>query len=226
MKLVVERDGTIGEREFHAGDELRVGRDIERSVAQAACTTGIGKLVRGKKNPGEVKKVTEVEVIKAFEYGGKKHEEGEKVELPESVVKDVIEKGYGKEAEKEVPSFEEPEEPETIEETPTSSESVNVDEYVKSGGWVTPDDVSEGDKLKITGPGRMDDRFEQEYLVIPVKYQGAELELRLGKRNTKRISEKFGPSTGDWIGKKIKVAAIEDYPGLGTKGLILQPVVE
>ncbi|KXB03998.1 hypothetical protein AKJ47_01210 [candidate division MSBL1 archaeon SCGC-AAA261G05] len=70
----------------------------------------------------------------------------------------------------------------------------------------------------------MDDRFEQKYLVIPVKYQGAKLELRLGKRNTKRIKDEYGSNTEDWVGKQIEVDKIENYPGLGTKGLILRLV--
>lgn len=46
MKLVIERDGRIGDREFEAGRELRVGKDIESYAARAACTVGIGRLER------------------------------------------------------------------------------------------------------------------------------------------------------------------------------------
>lgn len=46
-----------------------------------------------------------VKVLESFRYEGKKYEEGSIVDLPESVGRRVIEKGYGAETEKEPPTL-------------------------------------------------------------------------------------------------------------------------
>lgn len=51
-----------------------------------------------------------VNVIETFLYEGKEYEKGSVVDLPESVARSVIGKGYGKRIEEEPPKIERPEE--------------------------------------------------------------------------------------------------------------------
>ncbi len=56
-----------------------------------------------------------------------------------------------------------------------------------------------------------------------MEYDGQNYNLRLGKRNTRRIAESYGKNTKDWSGRDVEVASIEDYQGLGTEGMVLKP---
>ncbi|KXB06621.1 hypothetical protein AKJ52_01910 [candidate division MSBL1 archaeon SCGC-AAA382C18] len=53
-----------------------------------------------------------IRVTKTFQYEGKEYEEGQKVDLPDSVGRSVLEKGFGKKIEEETPTIESIEEPE------------------------------------------------------------------------------------------------------------------
>lgn len=103
---------------------------------------------------------------------------------------------------------------------------LDVSEYMKGrGDWLTADMVEEGDHITITGGGHWDpDTFDREYLVVPVKLKDKELKLRIGPRNTERIAKTHGTNTGEWVGKLIEVLAIEEYPGLKQKGMILRGI--
>ncbi|KXA92033.1 hypothetical protein AKJ64_04210 [candidate division MSBL1 archaeon SCGC-AAA259E17] len=156
--------------------------------------------------------MTEVKVIEPFKYGGETLEEGTVVDLPDGVAQSAIDRGYAEET--------------GGEEAPDPDEGLDVGDYMRSGRWLTVEgaDVEEGDRMTVEGSGRMDDRFEDEYLVVPVSYQGLEYNLRLGKRNTKRIADGFGTKVKDWVGEEIEVAAIQKYEGVNAKGMILKPV--
>lgn len=165
-----------------------------------------------------------IKIKEEFESEGITFEKGNTYDVEEGMAESAIEKGYAEEADEgETPTIEKPEESEESEE---SSEGVDVEGFMKSeGGWLTAGDVEEGDKIKILGSGEIDDEtFDSSYLNVPVEHNGDQLNLRLGKRNTKRIVKEYGNNTQDWVGKKIQVVSIEDYPQLDSKGMILKPV--
>lgn len=107
--------------------------------------------------------------------------------------------------------------------TPKGEEVEDVSDYVKSGEWLTADNVTEGDEMIILGDFKWDDSFETRYLTGKVAHGNEEYRFRFGKRNTERIMDKYGPNPSKWKGKVVEVAAIESYKQLGTKGLILKP---
>lgn len=171
-----------------------------------------------------------VKAKREFRYGGDTIEKGEILELPDPVAESAIDKGYAEKAEEEgVPKLEAPEEPKKVERPDEikrpGSGGADVEEFMKSGGgWLTADNVEEGDVIRIIGAGELDSKtFDRKYLNVPVEHDDAEYNLRLGKRNTKRIAKEYGTDTGNWVGKTIQVVSIEDYPQLDSKGLILKP---
>lgn len=110
----------------------------------------------------------------------------------------------------------------------TKKEKEKLEELLKNypvegRTWLTADEVKEGDVLTIKGNAHFDDRFEQEYLVVTVIHAGSEYSLRVGKRNARRISKEFGTDATEWAGKKVKVAAIQEYKEINAKGMILEP---
>lgn len=176
--------------------------------------------------------MTMVKVKKSFRYQGEELEPGSTVQLPESVAQDVIERGYGeKNAEQEkggIPEFGEPETeekekvgPDRIRET---EEGLDVSDYGKPSNWLTADDVEVGDELEIRGTGWKSDRFERTHLNIPVEHEGEKYSWRVNKRNARAIMEAYGTNTRYWVGKKIAVTEIVEYPGLNEKGIIVKPV--
>lgn len=159
--------------------------------------------------------MVEVKVIEPFKYGGKTLEVGDTVDLPDSAAESAVEKGYAEKTDgrEEIPEVGEP-------------GSVDVGDYMNSGGWLTAEEVEEGGRITIKGDAHFDDRFEQRYLVVAVAYGGSEYNLRVGKRNTRRISKEFGTDAAEWAGRKVEVAAIQEYEGVNAKGMILKPVAE
>ena len=105
---------------------------------------------------------------------------------------------------------------------------VDVDDFLKESGsnWLRADDVKEGDKLEIIGPGRIDDEtFDSSYLVLPIRIlrTGEEKDARLGARNISRLKRSFGTSnTEEWVSRHAEVVSIEEYKKFGTKGFILR----
>jgi len=51
-----------------------------------------------------------------------------------------------------------------------------------------------------------------------------EYNVRLGSRNVTRIAETLGKKI--WKGRQIEVISIEDFPGLGRKGILFKGVAE
>ena len=113
---------------------------------------------------------------------------------------------------------------------------VDVDAFIASaqaetGVWIRADEVKEGDTFIVHGRGEIDsDTFDRSYLVLPVVYRDEERMLRIGVRNAERIRKAFGPNTTQWVGRDIKVTAVEIVPGLtkqrgvSTKRMILDGV--
>jgi hypothetical protein len=111
---------------------------------------------------------------------------------------------------------------------------VDVDEYLKEAGgpFLRAQHVQVGDKLQILDEGIIDDQTFKDragrprpYLVLRAKLMrtGEEYLVRLGPKNVKRIRDAFGTSdTAKWKGKLLEVIGLEDYPGLGQKGVLLR----
>jgi hypothetical protein len=111
---------------------------------------------------------------------------------------------------------------------------VDVDEYLKEAGgpFLRAQHVQVGDRLQILDEGIIDDQTFKDragrprpYLVLRAKLMrtGEEYLVRLGPKNVKRIRDAFGTSdTAKWKGKLLEVIGLEDYPGLGQKGVLLR----
>lgn len=104
-----------------------------------------------------------------------------------------------------------------------------IDKYLKqaSGNWIKASNVQVGDQLQIEEPPTLDDQsFDKPYLVLEVtlKRTGEKYNLRLGTKNVARIVETLGTSEQSWTGNLLEVLSIENYPGLGQKGVLFRGV--
>lgn len=104
-------------------------------------------------------------------------------------------------------------------------EGLNAAEFAESSSkYLGADILEEGDIIKIRGPGEINETdWETERLELPVEHKGEQYTLSLSKENTRNIIKEFGEDTRNWVGKKIRVVLIKEYPQLGTKGPILKP---
>ncbi|KXA88934.1 hypothetical protein AKJ61_03905, partial [candidate division MSBL1 archaeon SCGC-AAA259B11] len=99
----------------------------------------------------------------------------------------------------------------------------------QAGGWLKADDVGEGDKIVIKGPGEWNDRFVQDEddepdLVLPVEVGGREFEWRLNKTQMGKMADAFGDKTGSWVGETVVVEEVVDYESLGEEGFKIKAV--
>jgi hypothetical protein len=104
-----------------------------------------------------------------------------------------------------------------------------ISKFLRGSGrrWLTAERVRVDDILEVVGEGEIDEEtFTKPYLILPVRYEGEELWLRIGVRNARRLADAWGTDTARWVGKRIKVVALEEYPGLGRKGMVLSPAEE
>jgi len=91
--------------------------------------------------------------------------------------------------------------------------------------WLRADHVQVGDRLDILDEPVVDEEsFDKPYLVMKVRLQrtGEEFNLRLGVRNVQRIAETLGRES--WRGHQLEVIAVEEYPGLGRRGILFKGV--
>ena len=67
-----------------------------------------------------------------------------------------------------------------------------------------------------------DQTFDKAYIVIDGDYDpsGEECKVRLGRQNLERISEVLGDDELTWPGYKLVCIGTQNYPGLGTQGLL------
>jgi len=98
----------------------------------------------------------------------------------------------------------------------------------KAGGpWIRADNCKVGDKLKIISKPTIDEQtFDRPYLICDVVLErtGEQFKLRLGPKNVARIAEVLSTDENKWVGAELEVISIENYPGLGKKGLLLRGV--
>ena len=90
--------------------------------------------------------------------------------------------------------------------------------------WLVPTMVAVGDIIDIIGEGYIDDTYGRDQLVLSVRHNGVQRQLRLSPSNLRRIAAAYGPETSAWVGKKLRVAAIRCYEALRREGLILEPL--
>lgn len=105
------------------------------------------------------------------------------------------------------------------------TEKSTIEEYLeKAGGaWIRADNVQTGDKLKVLTEPLVDDKtFDRPYLVFDAVLMrtGEQHKVRLGTKNVTRIAETLGKTA--WKNKQIEVMSIENYPGLGRKGILFK----
>jgi hypothetical protein len=105
---------------------------------------------------------------------------------------------------------------------------VDVRDYLKKAGgnWWRADDLMVGDRLVLIDAGYVDEKtFDRAYLVMTARLArtGEEKNLRLGPKNTKRLTDGFGThDTSKWVNQVAEVISIETYSGVGQKGFLLR----
>lgn len=95
------------------------------------------------------------------------------------------------------------------------------------GMWVTTKNCNVNDILTIMSAPTIDNTSFQgkTYLVMDVKLErtGEALKLRLGGQQVQNLVGVFTDNAQNWITKKVKIAAKQNYPGLGKDGFIFVP---
>jgi hypothetical protein len=102
-----------------------------------------------------------------------------------------------------------------------------------AGNWVSTKNCNVGDDLLITSQPTMDTTSftGKTYLTMDVtvqnrlddKGQSIKLKLRLGGQQVQNLEPSFGDDGSKWVGRKIKIAAKQNYSGLGKEGFIYIP---
>ena len=100
-----------------------------------------------------------------------------------------------------------------------------VKEYMQKGGgnWAKANNVASGATVTIGSVYLDDESFEgQSYIVVNGIYDptGEEIKVRLGVQNLRRVVETLGDNEALWQNHKLTVLGTQDYPGLGSKGIL------
>ncbi|KXA94856.1 hypothetical protein AKJ65_03265 [candidate division MSBL1 archaeon SCGC-AAA259E19] len=157
-------------------------------------------------------KLVKIKATQSFRYGDDDIREGEVRDLPNPDGERAIEKGLAVEAYQEG---------ETI--WKEMEKRLDGEPVKQAGGWLSTDDVSEGDEIVVRGPGEWNDQFVKDEndeldLVLPVEVGDREFQWRLNKTQMRKMADAFGNKTGDWVGKSAIVEKIVKYESLGEKG--------
>ena len=95
------------------------------------------------------------------------------------------------------------------------------------GMWVSTKNCNVNDILSIATQPTIDNTSFQgkSYLVMDVKLErtGEALKLRLGGQQVQNLVGVFTDNAASWVGKRVKIAAKQNYPGLGKDGFIFVP---
>ena len=130
-------------------------------------------------------------------------------DLPDDVARELISSGMAERVFKQ-----------EAEATGAGAGGIDVDEFIavanaEIGVWIRAAEVQEGDTFIIHGRGTIDNEtFDRPYIVLPVLYRDQERMLRIGVRNAERIRKTFGPNTTQWVGRELRVLAVEVVQGL------------
>jgi hypothetical protein len=95
------------------------------------------------------------------------------------------------------------------------------------GNWVSTKTCAVNDVFTITTAPVIDNKsFENKtYLIMDVKKESTNeaLKLRLSGQQVQNLEPTFGDDAVKWVGRKVKIAAKQMYPGLGKEGFIYIP---
>ena len=97
--------------------------------------------------------------------------------------------------------------------------------YMEKGGgnWAKASNVATGAKITVESVYLDDESFEgQSYIVVNGIYDitGEAIKVRLGVQNLRRVVETLGDNEATWTNNKLVVLGTQDYPGLGSKGIL------
>ena len=97
------------------------------------------------------------------------------------------------------------------------------------GNWVSTKTCNVGDNLTIMSAPKIDkESFQGKIaLVMDVKLErdpNNPMKLRLNGSQVSTLEPTFGDDAQKWIGRRIKIVAKQDYPGLGKSGFIYIPM--
>ena len=107
---------------------------------------------------------------------------------------------------------------------------MSIKEFMEKakGNWVSTKTCNVGDNFTITSAPTIDNKsFENKtYLVMDVKKDGTNdtMKLRLSGQQVQTIEPSFGDIAEKWIGRRLKIVAKQNYPGLGKEGFIYIPI--
>lgn len=100
-----------------------------------------------------------------------------------------------------------------------------VKKYMEAGGgnWAKAANVASGATVTISSVYLDEESFEDKaYVIVNGTYDwsGEDVKVRLGVQNLKRIVEALGDNEAVWVGNKLTVLGFQDYPGLGSRGIL------
>jgi len=91
------------------------------------------------------------------------------------------------------------------------------------GNWAKASNVAIGATVTVGSIYEDSESFEnQSYIVVNGIYDptGEEIKVRLGIQNLTRVVEALGEDEAQWTGNKLSVLGFQDYPGLGSRGIL------
>lgn len=96
------------------------------------------------------------------------------------------------------------------------------------GNWVSIKTCQVNDNLTVTTEPKIDkESFKDKiYLTMDVILErtNAPMKLRLSGQQVQNLAPIFGEDAAKWVGRRIKIAAKQEYPGLGKTGFIYIPI--
>lgn len=104
-----------------------------------------------------------------------------------------------------------------------------IERYLENAGgpWIRAERVKVGDTVTIERVDLDDESFDRPYIVLDGVYDptGEAVKVRLGVKNVRRIAKSLGTDERRWVGQKIEVIDIEEYKGLGQKGILWRGLI-
>lgn len=97
-----------------------------------------------------------------------------------------------------------------------------IKKYIESGGgnWIRADDVVINDVVLVESIALDDETFDKPYICVKGQFKGVAASVRLGIQNVTRIADVLGRDEVGWVGNRLKVLGTQNYPGLGSKGIL------
>lgn len=96
------------------------------------------------------------------------------------------------------------------------------------GNWVSVKTCQVNDELTVTSQPVIDKESfkDKTYLVMDVKHDrtAQPMKLRLSGQQVSNLAPSFGEDASKWVSRRIRIAAKQDYPGLGKSGFIYIPL--